>query len=325
MKTIFKSIFYLLISVVVVSCSEKEAVQPHAAITIDKNTYDINESMEIRFVGSADNVVIYPGDSGQDYELREQSNTGLVVNKGLLTYSYQYPGTYKVVCVATNYTDEGKSIKRDTCSMYVKVIDDVTEIEQLSANQVLYDEVFAEKVSDSEWLMKLPRRIKYRTSTPSVSLSQRLKFYIASDSSKITIDGAAYNSTTRYDLSNTLDIQVTSHEGSVANYKLYTLNYGTFNTFSVLGKTGSIVYTEYDYSYYEMAITVPSGTDLTTLVPEFTTRADNEVAYIDGVEQVSGSSVVDFSEPVIYKFITTHPENSAVKAESTFVITVTTE
>ena len=65
--------------------SEEEATQPTAQMKIEQDTYNINESMTVHFTGNAENVVIYPGDSGHDYELREQSNTGLVVNKGLFT------------------------------------------------------------------------------------------------------------------------------------------------------------------------------------------------------------------------------------------------
>ena len=80
-----------------------------------------------------------------DYELREQSNTGFVVNKNLFTYSYATPGTYKVVCVASTYTDGATDLKRDTCSYTVTVIDDQTEIENISCPQIVYDEVFAER------------------------------------------------------------------------------------------------------------------------------------------------------------------------------------
>lgn len=155
------------------ACEDDQATQPTAAISIEKNMLEVNESMAIHFVGNADNVVVFPGDSGHDYELREESNTGLVVNKNLLTYSYSTPGTYKVVCVATNHADEGRSILSDTCSVYIKVIDDCTQIEKLSTT-ALYDEVFALQLNAQDWLFAMPRKIKYKTSTPSVSLSRNL-------------------------------------------------------------------------------------------------------------------------------------------------------
>ena len=114
MKIALKTILGFLVIAAFTACEDDEATQPHAAMSVGKYIYDTNETMKIHFTGSAENVVIYTGDTDHDYELREASNYGLVVNKGLFTYSYQQPGTYKVVCVATNHTDAGNSIKRDT-------------------------------------------------------------------------------------------------------------------------------------------------------------------------------------------------------------------
>ena len=307
-------------ALVMASCEDDKAEKPTAAISIDKTTLEINESMMVRFHGSADNVVVYPGDSGHDYELRNESNTGLVVNKNLLTYSYTTPGTYKVVCVATNHADEGKSILSDTCSVYIKVIDDCTEIEKISVT-ALYDEVFAEKLNEMDWLVALPRKIKYKTSTPSVSLSQKVKFYIPSTSTKVYIDGADYNANSKYNLAQTHAVKLVSNEGTSQDYSLYTLNYGEFKTFKAAGVTGKITRTEYDYSYYEINMEVPSGTDLTRLAPDFTLYASNEKVYIDNVEQTSGN-VVDFTNPVKYRFVVTSTDNPEISVESTCKVTI---
>lgn len=305
------------------ACDDEQATQPTAAVSIDKNLLEVNESMTFHFVGNADNVVVYPGDTGHDYELREESNTGLVVNKNLLTYSYSDPGTYKVVCVATNHADEGKSILSDTCSVYIKVIDDCTEIERISTT-ALYDEVFAERLNSHAWLLAMPRKIKYKNSTPSVSLSQKLKFYIPSTTSKVYIDGADYNAGSKYDLAHTHAVRVVSDEGTSQDYNLYTLNYGEFKSFTASGVTGTVTRTEYDYSYYEINMQVPAGTDLTSLAPEFTLYADNEKVYIGDVEQTSGS-IVDFTAPVTYRFVVTATDDPEVSVESACVVTITSE
>lgn len=79
------------------SCSDDKATQPTAAFTVDANRVEVNQSVTVRFTGNADNVVVFPGDQGQDYDLIKENNTGLVVNKGLFTYAYSTPGTYKMV------------------------------------------------------------------------------------------------------------------------------------------------------------------------------------------------------------------------------------
>ena len=323
MKIALKTILGFLVIAAFTACEDDEATQPHAAMSVGKYIYDTNETMKIHFTGSAEHVVIYTGDTDHDYELREASNYGLVVNKGLFTYSYQQPGTYKVVCVATNHTDAGNSIKRDTCSFMVKVIDDVTEIERLSAPQVIYDEVFANPVNETDWLLRLPRKIKFKTSNATVSLSQKLKFYIGSDSTKVYIDDKEFSSTAKYNLANVLNIKLKSHEGTERPYKLYTVNYGEFKTFELLGVQGTITRSEFDYSYYEINMTVPSGSDLSNLAPTFTLYSDNDKVYIDDVEQISGTTTADFTKPVTYRFVASYPNRPDITAESTVIVTVT--
>lgn len=320
-------------SVVFTACDDKEAAPAKAAIAIDKTDLEVNESMVVHFTGDAENVVIYPGDESHDYELRSSNNSGLVVNKGLFTYSYPTPGRYKVVCVATNHEDAGRSLLSDTCSVWVNVTDDVTEIEKISAPAVLYDEIFATRVNAADWLLPIPRKIHYKTSNPSVNLKkQKLRFYINSTSTTVEIkpegapdsDYALFNETVQYNLEQTYDIRTTSHEGTTAAHRLYTLNYGEFKTFKAAGVTGQITRTEYDYTYYEINMEVPAGTNLKTLAPEFTLYGDNEKVYLDGNEAASGTPT-DFTSPVTYTFEVTSPTNPAVKVESTCVVTVTTK
>lgn len=309
-------------SLIVASCADDKAEKPDSAISIDKTTLEINESMTVRFVGSADNVVVYPGDTDHDYELRDQSNYGLVVNKGRLSYSYSTPGIYKVVCVAVNHEDAGKSVETDTCSMYVKVIDDNTEIDRISAPQVLYDEVFAHRLGDNDWMMALPRKVRFKGKDAKMTMQQQLKFYIPSLTTEISVNGSPFNAKTKYKLDDVQLITAKSYQGTTRDYKLYTLNYGEFETFRLAGVDGKIDRTEFDYSYFEINMELPAGTDLKALVPEFTLYGDNEKVFVGDVEQVSGSTAVDFSSPVTYRFEVTHKDNPAVKVESTCVVSV---
>jgi hypothetical protein len=318
MKTYLKPILLLLCCTAFTACDEEEsAEQPIAAVAVDKYIYETNESMTVRFTGSAENVVIYTGDTDHDYTLREQSNYGLVVNKGVFTYSYSQPGTYRVVCVATNHRDAGSDLKRDTCSFSVRVVDDVNTIDRLSASQVYYDEVFGSAINDSDWKLVLPRKVRYNKKDITISMaSQRLKFYIASDSAKVLVSNAAYTATKRYNLNSPLDISVTSHEGMVRAYKLYTLNFGEFKSYTVGGVTATLNRSEYDYSNFELSVPQPFTENTMQLSPTFTLYSDNDKVYIDGVEQVSGQTVVDFSQPVTYTIVTTYPDRPDITAES---------
>lgn len=307
-----------------VSCSDEDkATQPVASISVEDTTVDVNTSIEVLFTGDAENVVVYPGDESHDYELRYQSNSGLVVNKGRFSYSYSVPGLYKLVCVATNHSNEGQFMLTDTCSTYIRVIDDITEIERLSAPQVLYDEVFATAVNDMDWLLALPRKMRYKTSNPTVSLQQRLKLYIPSLTTEVTVDGQPFDDKKKYNLANTLTIGTRSHEGSTREYKLHTLNYGEFKTFTLAGVKGTIERTEYDYSAYAINMILPAGTDVKSLVPQFDLYTANDKVFIGQDAQVSGVTQVDFSQPVTYRFVTTDPADSNLKIESTCTVAVT--
>lgn len=313
----------LMLAALFAACEDETAEQPTAAISVDSKLVEVNESVTMHFVGNAENVVVFPGDEGQNYDLISEGNSGLVVNKGIFAYAYTTPGLYKMVCVATNHANEGMSLFSDTCSVWIKVIDDITEINRLSAPQVLYDEVYADLIGSSDWLMALPRKMKYKTSTPTVSLSQKLKFYIRSLTTQTFVDGELFDSNKKYNLANVLTVTTRSNEGTERNYKLHTLNYGEFKTFEVAGVKATIVRTEYDYSYYEINLEVPAGTDIKKLKPEFTLFADNEKVYIGSTEQVSGESTIDFTNPVTYRFVTTSTENAQIAVESTCKVTVT--
>lgn len=298
-----------------VSCENQTFVKPKAAMTVNKTQLTINESMEIRFTGTAEQVVIFTGDRMHNYQLRKESNTGFVVNKGLFTYAYTAPGVYRVVCVASSYTDMAEQVYRDTCSYTITVTDDVTRIDKISCPKILYDEVFAENIGNDEWVMRLPRRVKYNTATPSISLNQRLRFYIGSDSTKVFVNGNLFSATAKYDLSNSLDIGVKSHQGTSRTYKMHTLYYPEFSTFKLAGVAGKLVRSEFNYSRTVMELSLPAATDLSNLVPEFETSSSSDKVFIDETEQVSGTAAVDFTRERVYKIIATHPNHPAVKAE----------
>lgn len=325
MKTSINILLSVCLVLLLGACAEEEAATPKAVMTIDKDLLNINESMIVNFHGVADQVVVYTGDETHDYELRNQNNTGFVVNKGTFSYSYTVPGTYKVVCVASTHTDGATDLKRDTCSYYVKVIDDQTEIDKLSCPQILYDEVFAEKLNESDWLMKLPRKVKYKTNAMTISLKQRLSFYIHSELTKVFIDGAEFSKTTKYDLENDLNIKVQSDFGTTRDYKLFTIYYPEFKSMSIAGVEGTLVRNEFEYDSFVYEFKLPAGTDVSNVVPEFTLSGDGEKAYIGEAEQISGATAVDFTKPVTYRLIGTDTENPDVKAVSNVEIKIVFE
>ena len=316
MKKVKNIILGICVLLLAFSCEEKNKT-PQLVANINKDMLTINETMIIDFNGStADQIVVFTGDNMHEYSLRDQSNTGLVVNKNLFTYVYAVPGVYEVVCMASTAGEMATNLQYTTTSFVVTVIDDVTEIDRLSCPQVIRDEVFAKRYPNDDWLMQLPRRVIYNDRLQNVSLtSQRLRFFIQSDSTKVFVNGSEFVSTRGYNLSTPTDVLVKSDFGTERPYKLYTIYYPEFNTFKLLGVDGTLNRNIFDYTAFEMNITLPAGTDVSNLIPEFTTFSVDEKVYIGNTEQISGTSVVDFTKPVNYRLVSTLPEKAGLQAE----------
>ena len=335
MKKVIKIIAGICALLLVVSCKEETVATPKVAASINKTELAVNEVMKIDFGGSvADQIVVFPGNEKHDYELRNESNTGFVVNKGLFTYAYDAPGTYTVVCLASTSGDLAANLQFDTCSFVVRVRDDDTVIKTLSSPSVATDEVFAKKFAENIWVLALPRIVvpppPQRPITINLNSDRKLRYQIQSGLTKVFVNGKDFTQEGKsaiggvQDLSAPLDIKVVSNAGTERNYILYTVYYPEFtaSSFKLEGATGTLVRTIYDYSTLEMSVNLPSGADVSNLIPTFTTRDANEKAYIGNVEQISGVSAVDFTNEVSYRLVSTVPENPEVQIESTVVVKI---
>ena len=175
MKVLYRILSGACMTLLFIACEDESSATPYARMTVDKTTLQLNESMVVKFTGIADQVAIFTGDESHNYELRSQNNTGMVVNKGVFTYSYSVPGTYRVVCVASTYLDLGKDMRVDTASVIVNVVDNVTDIDKLSS-KIYYDEIYAEEKENDEWLLMLPYKMRYQH-VSEIEFLNRFRFY----------------------------------------------------------------------------------------------------------------------------------------------------
>lgn len=325
MKHISKILYVVLFSIVIgfSSCSdENESARiPQAVVTVSQTNLEINESMEIHFLGVADQVVVYTGDDTHDYSLREtDNNTGFVVNKGLFTYSYSVPGTFKVVVLATTYdTYMGNGLRTDTTSFYVTVKDDVTELEQVYST-ITPNVYYASLVNESDWVMCLPTKQVYNNREVTLNAKrQRLSFEIASDSSKIYVDDVIYSAKNYYDLTQPHDIRVESDFGSIRNYRLYTMIYPEFKSVKLNGVAGKLVRDAFNQDSQVYQFTLPKGT--TGPVIEYMLDGDGTFL-ADGVPLVSGSRINLDSSLTLYRV---NADNDAVSATSIVRFEITYE
>lgn len=296
--------YSLSVAALFAGCADdnQEARQPKAEVSVDNRQLAVNESMTLRFGGVADQVVVYTGDKDHQYELRDSSNTGFVVNKQLFTYSYATPGTFKVVCVASTYdTFMGASHQCDTVSFVVTVVDHVTTVNAISAT-VTPNIYYAEQSGDM-WVMRLPKKQLYNNREMTVNAqNQRLSISISSDSTKVFVDGAPYNTRAYYDLSVHHQLRVVAHSGATADYEYYGMIYPEFLTLSVDGTEAQLQRSAY---YHDLLTYVVTGKTMTF------TLEDDVKLMANGKEVASGS---DIDPQASYTLVRTHADNSQVKA-----------
>ncbi len=304
------------------SCLDEneEARNPQSVVTVNRTELEINQSMEIRFNGVADQVVVYTGDEGHDYLLRDSNNTGTVMNKGLFTYSYSVPGTFLVVVLATTYdTYMGNGLHTDTTSFNVTVKDDVTELEQVYSS-ITPNVYYASLVNETDWVMCLPKKQVYNGREVTLNASrQRLSFEIASDSSKIYFDGELHDPRAYYDLTGTHDIRVVSDFGSVRDYKFHTLVYPEFNTVSLDGATGTLVRDAFYQDRLVYRFTLPEGTS--NPVVQF--EIDGTGVFLSGGKAVESGERISLDDDLSIR--RENAENAAVAAVSTVEFEITRE
>ena len=243
-----------------VACANdnQEARTPQAMVEVDKQHLEVNESMTIRFTGVADQVVVYTGDKDHQYELRDSSNTGLVVNRGVLTYSYAVPGTFHVVCVATTYdTYMGGGLKTDTTGLDIVVYDDVTTIDAIYAT--VTPNVYVAVATGDDWVMCLPEKQLYNGREMTVNAArQRLSIEAGSDSAKVYIDGELYVSKNYYALNADHEIRVVSGSGTEKVYRFYGMIYPEFKTLTIGGGEAVLTRSAYEFTVtksYERKLT----------------------------------------------------------------------
>lgn len=310
------SLLLIFIAGTWVSCSDENegARTPIASATISETNLEINQSMEIKFTGVADQVVVYTGDEGHNYDLKEEeNNTGLAVSKGLFTYSYRVPGTFKVVVLASTYdTYMGNSLRTDTMTFTVKVKDDVTTIDKVYS-KITPNVYYAENANNDNWVLRLPTKQVYKSREVKLNAKrQRLSFDIASDSSKIYIDDELWNSKYFYDLTQTHNIKVTSDFGSERNYKLYNLIYPEFDNIKLNNVSGKLLREPFDQDVQIYQFALPENTSPNSLIAEF--AIDGEGTFFVNGKAVKSGDVIDISANNVYTIVRVHPEDSSIKA-----------
>ncbi len=283
------------------SCENEVVVKPNADFTISETVVSVNETVTFTYTGSeAKQVVIYTGDEGHDYQLKEQSNSGVVLSKGILTYAYKKQGTYKVVLIATNYDKEGNESLYSAVEKEITVVDDRVDLQEISLKRDLFNKQLLGQINGNDILFVVPYKIRISGKDIAVDITkQRLEISTSSDAAQVSVNGDAYNTSTKYDLSQPVTLNILAPSGQNKAYSIETMRYAVFENFSINGIAGEISYSDFNFEKTYISVTLPSGTDVSALTPAFSSN-DAKSITIGGTEQISGESVVDFTQPVTY-------------------------
>jgi len=317
------NIISLLLLLCLFACDNEDVNMPNADFTVSETTLSVNQTVTFTYTGtSAKQVVVYTGDAGHDYALKEESNSGFVLNKGTLTYSYKKPGVYKAVLVATNYDKEGKEIIFDTAEAQITVEDDRTDLRVVSLKKDIYNKEIRGEVIDNNILFAVPYKVRVNNRDIAVNIAQqRIELSAYSDAAKLTINGENYVANTKYNLNNPLAIKIISDAGDAREYNVVALRYPIFETYNINGVQGTVTYSDFDFDKVNISVTLPTATDVTALKPVFNS-ADAKNIKIGETEQVSGETSVDFTKPVTYVLKTWDAENEKISCETEITVTV---
>lgn len=107
-----KTIYIILLAFVIVSCSKEMKLEsPDFDVWVEKNTYNVGDTVTFNFSGRAENITFYSGKDGENYEFRNRTTVEGVIPKLSFTSVYGSGTQYDNLRVMTTtdleaYTNE---------------------------------------------------------------------------------------------------------------------------------------------------------------------------------------------------------------------------
>lgn len=361
---------YILIAVATAifsSCSDNYInelfVEPEAAFEIKQGNhpdhYEVFESVVFQNTGAGQKYAIYTGDKGHIYG--EDGSTGFATaSGGSFTYSYQEPGEYPVVWVATSIKNDGTIVeKRATRNVTVISTDGGLEtfsvsnfytmpeygsLQYTAYGEFVFNNTIVCPIMYASW-KKFSLISKTRKLTTNFRLSSSLaKMYWINPDDNSENEIVSGSTATRVvgftDNDGRLQVQkfkVKTASGIYTQYDIAVLMIPCFTGFSVT-VNGTVYKADItrdlaNYDKYFVKLALPHGTNLNGLKPEFTvlnndgtlTDGANYTVKVNGTVQKSGETVVDLSSgqvsyEVEMKLLGSVNEKLSVKAE--MIVTV---
>lgn len=325
-----KVIYYLLTVLIFVSCDENGYlrelyVAPNAAFEVEKDTYDVFESVYFVNKGSGQYYAVYPGDANHVYG--KDGDTGFsTASNGTFSYSYQEPGTFNAVWVASSINENGeREFQVDSVTIKVVALDG--GLDNLKINNIyrmseytgtVYYSSFGEFISSDSLICPILFDAWRDATINSIKAKQLVNFELSSNlaemywinaagEEKKIVSSSSASRIVEFVQDGKLKIQnfrVITASGVVSNYYVTPVMIPKMTKFSINGVSGTITRDIAYYERYNIELRLTDGSNLNNVIPVFETMNNdpnlldgtNCRVTIDGVEQVSGVTPVDFSQ-----------------------------
>lgn len=304
-------------------------IAPKAAFTMSvKDTVSTLESVLFKNAGEGQTFAIWTGDANHAYG--KAKNIGFTVgSSGIFSYSYREPGTYTVVWVASSIKADG-TMEHVADSMRLVVIDNTSGIEKFIIAQIDRMPTEYGQPSDARYAAKgeflndtILCPVLYESWKNNRVKSSQLYLDYLLTSTTATL-WYYQNQTTWKKIRSMTDnifsvmngkqialqsIKVVTSSGVERPFKVAAIIIPKLTAFSINGVKATIKHNVSSYSVYDVTITLPKGINLSALQPVWTLMDDdanllnmidpNWSVKVNGVDQVSGTSIVDFSKGVV--------------------------
>ncbi|MEM9986301.1 MAG: hypothetical protein AAF804_14505, partial [Bacteroidota bacterium] len=337
-------------------------IEPMVAFSLEKDAYEVFEILRIQNEGQGQFYSVFTGDAGHRYALRDSGDTGFKTDvNGNFTYSYTSAGTYTITYVASGYRlNSGERVEQIMEKQVVVTDPDISTV-RIQAMEVGNSSVNNNKFLDPiSFLFKdfrntadtidnqnqkialsfyRPDRLgeikdgRYNQfSVPAdLNIIPKIKLNTASNTVRIQIDGIDEfkDGQTRviHETEDDLRFQekeyrLVNNEGQTKTYVVCPMIIPEFVNFSLAGVNGRLELTAGDYNEFMMNVDLPDGTDLSSLVADWTAYDEGHTkVWVNGVEQQSGISSLDYSEPVEFTLEYTQPKGPEDSYEGSFQAT----
>lgn len=315
-------------------------VTPRAAFSIDdKAVFDVFESVHFTNKGEGQRFVVWPGDVSHVYG--QAGNNGFACNTdGTFSYSYQEPGEYTAVWIASSVKASGEVVLSvDSTKIRVEAMEggltsfSITRMARIADfGSTFFYESYGDFVTSNRIVCPMPYVLwpSYVRRTLGVKFALDSDFaglYWESTSGEVKLTSESTTKVFRFDVNNELEpqtLKVRMVSGAEYKYEIAALIIPEFSSFTVNGVKAVQTRDVSAFNKFKMVVDLPDGTDLTALVPEFVIMKDDATLLtatktatvtVDGMTQVSGQTAVDFSAPVNYVIKYTVPGSDGYKYE----------